>query len=100
MYPNDPSGEVTFKVKFEKGFYSVYISLASMKCCDHGDAEQKHSTCPYKKHVVGNSYTGEQQHDAGRESAGKKWPDAREQLVSRAMQAADDTTAYRFSKQP
>lgn len=54
IYLSDQSGvlDVTFKVKFENGFYTIYASSGSMKCFECGDAGHKCATCPHKEQAT------------------------------------------------
>ena len=62
MYLNDPAQvlEVSFKVKYENGYYAVYASSGNMKCFDCGDVGHKRSSCLHKGQAAGSG-TGEQQ---------------------------------------
>lgn len=112
MYLSDQSGvlEVTFKVKFENGFYTLYASSGSMKCFECADVGHKRSTCLHKEQAMANNGADDQQPDASQASASEqqavagrciaveRGSDVRqcstgEQPVSEAMQAANDSAA-------
>ena len=61
MYLNDPaqSLDISFKVKHEGGYYTVYASSGSMKCFECGDVGHKRASCPHREQA--SSGTGEQQ---------------------------------------
>ncbi|KAL3968041.1 neuroligin [Sarotherodon galilaeus] len=54
MYLTDPSQtlEVSFRVRYENGLYTVYASAGSMKCFECGDVGHKRSSCPHKEQEV------------------------------------------------
>ena len=60
MCLSDPSRilEVSFKVNFENGFYTVYASAGSMKCfvkIKYRDVSHKSSFCPHREPRAGSS---------------------------------------------
>lgn len=57
--------EVSFKVKFENGFYTVYASAGSMKCFECGDVGHKRSSCPHREQAAGSSGAQQPEGEAG-----------------------------------
>ncbi len=43
--------DVSFKIKHEGGYYTVYASSGSMKCFECGDVGHKRLTCPHRQQV-------------------------------------------------
>lgn len=71
MYLNDPAQflEVSFKVKYEQGYYTVYASAGSMRCFDCGDVGHKRSSCPHKEQATGSTRSTGEQHNADERQA-------------------------------
>ncbi|CAI5685842.1 unnamed protein product [Oreochromis niloticus] len=77
MYLNDPSQtlEVSFKVRYENGLYTVYASAGSMKCFECGDVGHKRSSSPHKEQEVRGD-TGDQEAHASGASGQERAVDA------------------------
>lgn len=72
MYLNDPEQmlEVSFKVKYDTAFYTVYASSGSMKCFECGDVGHKRAACPHKAQAAGGSGHAPLQQAAGPSAGG------------------------------
>ena len=85
--------EVSFKVKFENGFYTVYASDGVMKCFECGDVGHKRSSCPHREQVAGSSGVQRPEGEAGSGTSHTVRPAAGDTAAGELRPAAGNTAA-------
>lgn len=61
MFLNYPakSLDISFKVKHDTGYNTVYVSAGSMKSFECGDVGHKYSFCPHREQATANDVSQE-----------------------------------------
>lgn len=62
MFLDTPTNslDISFKVKYEGGYYTVFASSGSMKCFECGDVGHKRLNCPHREQVANVEHHNEQ----------------------------------------